>query len=380
MIFTYLKKTILSKKVFQVIDNQLNHWHYADKNTFQERINSVWAYAYVWEFNSSFYSLGGFTSSSVIENNLHKTLLKIFKHDDYYKQLHYALEKYLTLARETKNYLFEFKDVYNISGYDKMHKELITYIDGRDAGRADAIQSITFKRPLNESLLLRDYLKSGKLRFKDYKDLFLHSNKEMINANFSQLELDDFDKKFTNTNKPQDENKNPDQDKILNNIRAFENENVFGSNNLDIAIRVINSATKSFCLDNKQVKSLTSNQGLSFISQWEMKAFLLHLFSRHSYYIHGAEFQDMIFNRMCSSEVFFGSYSDREEQFIAQREKIYSKMNTVTQLYDAGFFAILNKTFNINDLSKNQLGKLVGDFVTCIEACNIEKVISEIVE
>jgi len=140
MIFTYLKKTILSKKVFQVIDNQLNHWHYADKNTFQERINSVWAYAYVWEFNSSFYSLGGFTSSSVIENNLHKTLLKIFKHDDYYKQLHYALEKYLTLARETKNYLFEFKDVYNISGYDKMHKELITYIDGRDAGREDAIQ------------------------------------------------------------------------------------------------------------------------------------------------------------------------------------------------------------------------------------------------
>jgi len=53
-------------------------------------------------------------------------------------------------------------------------------------------------------------------------------------------------------------------------------------------------------------------------------------------------------------------------------------MNNMTQLYDAGLFAVLNKTFNPNDLSENELYNLVGGFVACIEACNIEKVISEI--
>ncbi len=377
MIFSYFKKSSLSKKVFQVLDNQLNHWHYADKNTYPERIKSIWAYAYVMEFNRSFYFLSGISSTSVIVNNLRKTLLKIFKHDDYFIHLNSTLEKYLTLADMMKNYLFEFKDVYNISGYDKMHKELITYIDGRDTGRADAIQSITFKRPLNESLLLRDYIKSGKLQFKDSKNLFLISDKEMIDANFSESGLDNLEEKFKNIDKFLGVDSNPEQDKIFDEIRALRDKSTSSHNDLDTVIGLINSATKSFCLNNKQVKNLTNNQGLSYISQQEMKAFLIHLFSRHSYYIHGAEFQDKIFDWMCSSAIF-DSYSHWQEKFIAEREKIYSKMNNMTQLYDAGLFAVLNKTFNPNDLSENELYNLVGGFVACIEACNIEKVISEI--
>ena len=149
------------------------------------------------------------------------------------------------------------------------------------------------------------------------------------------------------------------------------------SKQFDYLIYLVNDSTKDFCMENEFVKAYTNNQGLSIPSQIEMKFFLIHLISRHSYYIHGAEFQDKIFNTLCSKKVF-GKYNEISKDIIMEREKVFSEINDMPSLYEEGLNFILCRTFKTEEISEMQLDMLAINFASTVNACDFEKVIKAI--
>jgi len=149
------------------------------------------------------------------------------------------------------------------------------------------------------------------------------------------------------------------------------------SKQFDYIIYLINDVTEDFCLHNEFIKSYSKNKGLSIPSQIEMKFFLVHLVSRYSYYIHGAKFQDKIFNTLCSPRVF-ASYMKVCNDYIDDREKTYAEFNKLPELYEEGLNHILSRTFKSEDLDELKLNIIAANFASSVNACNFEEVISKL--